>query len=382
MALATALLLPVAAGCATSADAAGKTPIIIGADLELTGVLANLGVTFQRAIELEADNINAHGGIDGRKVQLDVRDNRSDQTVSASNISGFADDSRVSAVVMGACSECAVAAAKMAADRHLPIISLAPASQVVEPVADRPYTFKLSPNSDDSAASLATELKTDNIHAIGLLTTDDIAGQDAAKSIEAESGKLPKATVKAKATVKNTDTDLSAAVRTVVAGGVDALVISAFPTQAIAAVGAARTAGYTGHIYLDAPAAGDLFLNGAVAQAVEKTVMIAPQTLVITDVVATTPGDSSRKQWFNDYMSRYGGFSQYSTYAADAVSMIAGAYGTVGANERVKIRDAIENSELDGFSGPIRMTSGGHSGLMPQALTVLVAQGGRWRLLG
>jgi len=32
--------------------------------------------------------------------------------------------------------------------------------------------------------------------------------------------------------------------------------------------------------------------------------------------------------------------------------------------------------------GPIRLTPANHSGLMPQALTVLVARGGRWRLLG
>jgi branched-chain amino acid transport system substrate-binding protein len=38
--------------------------------------------------------------------------------------------------------------------------------------------------------------------------------------------------------------------------------------------------------------------------------------------------------------------------------------------------------ETDGLSGPIRLTPANHSGLMPQALTVLVARGGRWRLLG
>ena len=42
----------------------------------------------------------------------------------------------------------------------------------------------------------------------------------------------------------------------------------------------------------------------------------------------------------------------------------------------------LETSQLDGLSGPIRMTPDNHSGLMPQALTTLVARGGRWRLAG
>jgi branched-chain amino acid transport system substrate-binding protein len=35
---------------------------------------------------------------------------------------------------------------------------------------------------------------------------------------------------------------------------------------------------------------------------------------------------------------------------------------------------------VDGISGPIRLTPANHSGLMPQALILLVARAGRWRL--
>ncbi|BCB81412.1 hypothetical protein Pflav_078220 [Phytohabitans flavus] len=47
---------------------------------------------------------------------------------------------------------------------------------------------------------------------------------------------------------------------------------------------------------------------------------------------------------------------------------------------RESIRSIVETSQFDGLSGPIRITPDNHSGLMPQALTVLVARNGRWRL--
>ena len=37
-------------------------------------------------------------------------------------------------------------------------------------------------------------------------------------------------------------------------------------------------------------------------------------------------------------------------------------------------------AQADGLSGTIRITPANHSGLMPQALTLLVARSGRWRL--
>ena len=48
--------------------------------------------------------------------------------------------------------------------------------------------------------------------------------------------------------------------------------------------------------------------------------------------------------------------------------------------DRARIREIVETSQRDGLSGPIRLTPDNHSGLMPQALTLLVARSGRWRL--
>jgi branched-chain amino acid transport system substrate-binding protein len=63
------------------------------------------------------------------------------------------------------------------------------------------------------------------------------------------------------------------------------------------------------------------------------------------------------------------------------VQLIADAVAKVGG-DRERIRDVLETTQVDGLSGPIRFTPDNHSGLMPQALSLLVARGGRWRPAG
>ena len=55
---------------------------------------------------------------------------------------------------------------------------------------------------------------------------------------------------------------------------------------------------------------------------------------------------------------------------------------STGGSDHQRLRDAIENAQFDGVSGPLRFTPEQHSGLMPQALTTVVDAAYRWRLQG
>jgi branched-chain amino acid transport system substrate-binding protein len=83
---AVALSVGVLAACSSggsSTPTAGMTgpastgPITIGASLSLTGGFQADGVAFQKGYELWAKDVNAHGGILGRQVQLKILDNKS-----------------------------------------------------------------------------------------------------------------------------------------------------------------------------------------------------------------------------------------------------------------------------------------------------------------
>ncbi|GAA0795551.1 ABC transporter substrate-binding protein [Spirilliplanes yamanashiensis] len=374
-----ALLVGLLTGC-SSDDEGGNADVYIGADLELSGAAAPIGAAYERAIQLKVEQVNASGVLGGRTLKVRVTDNRSDPTSALRNIGSFTEDPNVAAVITGVCSECAIGAAKTVNDRRVPTIALAPATAVATPVAERRFMFKLAPNAADSAAALVTELRAAGAKKVAVLHTGDLYGRGGLDAMGAE---LSKAGIEMpwKATVKPTDNEIADTVAGLVANNPDSLVVWTFADQAAQVAAAARAAGFTGGIYLDAAAAGDLFLPRSATKGTDDTTMVFTQTLVIDDVVATTPAKAARKQWFRDYTSRYGDYSGSASFAADAVQLIANAVANVGG-DRERIREVLETSQTDGLSGPIRMTPDNHSGLMPQAYSLLVVRGGRWRLAG
>ncbi|HEU4423053.1 MAG TPA: ABC transporter substrate-binding protein [Pilimelia sp.] len=379
--LACGLLLAPVTGCDLATESEDNRDVVIAADLELSGPAADIGTAYERALRLKVEQLNAVGATGERKIRLEVRDNRSDTNISLKNIGDFGRDTSVTAIVSGACSRCAIQAWRTINEARVPTIALAPASQVTEPVNDRRYVFKLAPNAADTAAALTTELRRVKVKRVGMLLTDDPYGGNGLGAMTRE---LDKAGIELIATrqVKTTDTDVTQPMAAITDADPDAIVVWTFAEQAGLAATSARSAGYTGRLFFDSAGAGELFLTGATAAAAEGVTMVFPQTMVIDDVIATTPAKAARKQWFRDYTARYGGYFGYASFAADAAQLIVDAVNRVGGVDRDRLRDVLETSQLDGLSGPIRITPDNHSGLTPQALAMLVARSGRWRLAG
>jgi branched-chain amino acid transport system substrate-binding protein len=78
---------------ASSSPSTNKAPILIGASLSLTGDFSADGQAYQRGYELWASDVNAHGGILGRQVQLKIlNDNSSPTQVDTNYQTLFASD--------------------------------------------------------------------------------------------------------------------------------------------------------------------------------------------------------------------------------------------------------------------------------------------------
>jgi branched-chain amino acid transport system substrate-binding protein len=70
------LVLVLAAGCSA------RDPIFIGVAVELSGSRGKIGVTLRNGAQLAVDEINAAGGINGRQIQLIVRDDQGSPEVA------------------------------------------------------------------------------------------------------------------------------------------------------------------------------------------------------------------------------------------------------------------------------------------------------------
>src|SRR6516162_1856420 len=77
---------------------AAKEPILIGYLPALTGPSSSTGVGINRGIQLEVQEINAAGGIDGRQIELITRDTQSDPTKAVNGAAELTRGQKVSVV--------------------------------------------------------------------------------------------------------------------------------------------------------------------------------------------------------------------------------------------------------------------------------------------
>ena len=173
---------------------------------------------------------------------------------------------------------------------------------------------------------------------------------------------------------------LTAAATDIAEAEPDAVVVLAFAAMAAQIGKDLRDLRYKGRLFLGGASADSLFLTGTAASALDGAGLVFTPTLVSDDIIATSPAKATRMAWFRDYLSKYGTYAAYASFPADAVQLVVQAINQVDGTDRDALRTAIETSNMDGLSGPIRLTPANHSGLMPQAVTMLVAANGRWRL--
>ncbi len=76
-------------------------PLIIGLDADLSGGSAKAGEAIRRGMEIAIDEINAGGGVLGRPLVIEAKDHRGNPARGADNLSEFAEDPNVVAVMGG-----------------------------------------------------------------------------------------------------------------------------------------------------------------------------------------------------------------------------------------------------------------------------------------
>lgn len=392
--LVTAGTLLLVAGCSTLVGAGPPEPVVVGVDLDLTGRSGGLDTVFEQALQLRVEQLNQQRDRSGdRPVELRMLDNASDHDTSIANLAELAGDPRLSGIITGSCGQCVIAAAEQINTAAVPVISLASEDAVAEPVAERRFTFRLGPSAAGSADVMATELASRDVTTIGLVTSVDQYGSDGARELREAAATLGiEMPVHEVVPAEGAD-DLAGLADRIAdwspepdpftpaaqeePAGLDAVVLWTPEQPALELAVALRGAGWDGPLWLDMAAAGDLFYVGEQAAALTGARLLASDTLAMDDVVASVPDLAKRRDWFDSYLSRYGGYHAGASYAADALDLIIEATDRIGTDP-ARVRDTLEALRLSGRTGPVGFTPANHSGFDPRSLAVLRFTEDRW----
>jgi branched-chain amino acid transport system substrate-binding protein len=121
-----------------------------------------IGLPMKQAAELAAEEINANGGVAGRRLELVIRDDYSDPD-SAVFVAGDLYDSKVSAVVGHLFSGMTLAAAPVYNGGSDPVVAISPSSSAPDVTGAGDYTFRVCPSDLVHGTALAHWVR-DRLH--------------------------------------------------------------------------------------------------------------------------------------------------------------------------------------------------------------------------
>jgi branched-chain amino acid transport system substrate-binding protein len=377
LALLSALSL-VAAGCSAGEDKSTTDEIRIGVSIELTGPDSAAGPAHKNALVLAADEINRSGLLDGKQLRLIIKDNKSDPAEALARVNGFLENDNVTAIIGGGTSPTTLSVVDAIEKAKVPLVSMASTDDVLTPREKRRHVFKTPPSPAPVVEVMLRDFRAANITRVGLLAVADAYGDAGAKAVREGAEREGLALVGTER-FRIADQAYTGQLTRLIAQKPDAIVVwSVFPGAAKAARDVKKL-GYKGRVYFDAGAGAELFVRDA-SLASEGTFMVHPSVLAANQVTATTPSVLAQKEFFSRYTQRYGTFSGFASYAADALGLIAAAIEQTGSIDRRALRDKLETIRYDGLTGSYEFRATNHGGAAGDALTVLTVRGGGWVL--
>lgn len=183
-----AVMSPITAAAAQSRPQANSAPYQLGVDLDLGGPTAVYGTQALKAINGEIAYVNAHGGIDGRKIMVDALSDNSILTQATTNIVQLATSDHVLAITGLDSSAICQGIAPLAQQYQVPTVCYgAPTSLAVPPQKYLFVASSLAIQESKPTLELAQTIlgKTTGIK-VAIFATTAIANQQWAAKVASE----------------------------------------------------------------------------------------------------------------------------------------------------------------------------------------------------
>ena len=158
--------------------------VYLGMDTPLTGPQAIVGQGDREAVLKLVRHWNNRGGINRRRLVVDISDNASNPSQAVQNVQRFVSDSKYVGILGSGNAAAAVATAPLATAGRIPFLALSPPTPLISP-ASRPYVYVALPTSRLYAYSMARYLKSLGITRIALMGDNGGFGRDGVAQVKA-----------------------------------------------------------------------------------------------------------------------------------------------------------------------------------------------------
>ena len=353
-----ALVLSMAA---CGGDAGGGDTIKVGVLVAKTGPAAPYGAEEAAAIGAVADKVNSEGGINGKDIELVVKDSKTDATEAARLARQMILDDGVVAIIGGTTGTETHAFLETAAREEVPVFPMVGTISVTDPEESySKWVFRMSvPLTVDLPAS-RKRIVDDGHKKVAVFYEEDAFGEQGSDLFSSLSKKAGDLDVVASVSAAKDATDLSTVATQLKNSKPDAIYMNtASPNSAGALMRAVRDAG------MDQPIYG---LAGIVQTATVEAGGEAANGLIAPALV--NPDDVGPLAALFDLLEAKGGVEGFGALlGANAMAGVVAGLKS-GATDGASLRDAMEKTgPIEGYAAaPIEFTADDHDSWGPDTL--------------
>lgn len=348
----------------------------VGAILAVTGPASFLGGPEARTLEMLVEQTNAAGGINGKKVELVIKDSGGNPEKAISFAKQLIEEEQVVAVLGPSTSGETMKIKKIFEQAQTPLISCAAAEVIVNPVAQ--YVFKTPQKDSYAAQKIFQNMKAMGISKIAVLAGNTGFGKAGKQQLLKLAPEMGIQIVETEVYDKKTK-DLSAVVAKIKANKEVQAVVnwSIVPAQAIVAKNM-RQAGWDVPLF-QSHGFGNIKYVEAAGAAAEGIIFPCGRLLVADLLPDDHPQKSLLIEYIRDYESKYQETaSSFGGYAYDAYLIIKTAIEKAGT-DKARIRDEIEKiKDLPGTAGIFNFSPDDHNGLDIDSFEMITVKDGKF----
>lgn len=374
------LALGLAALPLTPLTAAPRDNVIkVGALFSVTGPAAFLGAPEAKTAQMVADKLNAAGGVNGRKIQLIIKDTAGSPEKTVSFARQLIEEERVLAIIGPSTSGETMQIKNLCEENQTLLISCAAAEVIVNPVAK--YVFKTAQNDSAAIAWIYRHMKEKNLTRIAILTGNDGFGVAGKKQLE-DAAKASGLQIVANEVYDRQATDLTDILTKVKSvSGVQAVVNwSIVPAQSIVAKNM-RQIGLNVPLYQSHGFGNRKYVEQA-GVAAEGILFPASRLLVAHELPDTHPQKAVLLAYLKEYETQFKEeASAFGGYAHDALMIVVEGVRRAQSTEPPKVREAIEKlKNFVGVTGTFSFSPQDHGGLGLDAFEMLTVKDGKFTI--
>lgn len=361
-----------------SIASASTATIKIGGLFSVTGPPSFLGEPERNSAKMIVDEINAKGGVNGRKLELIVYDTGGDATKAVQAANRLIKEDKVLAIIGPSTTGESMAVIPVVEKEGIPLISCAAGSKITDPV--KKWVFKTAQNDGLAVTKIFEHLNKRQITNVAILTVSDGFGASGREQLKIHAAKFGIQIV-VDDTYGPKDTDMTSQLTKIRGSQAQAIICwGTNPGPAVVAKNV-KQLGIKLPLFMSHGVSSKKFIE--LAGDAAEGIIIPSGKVIVSDVLpASDKQKKSLLAFVKDYQKHYKAEGDhFGGHAWDAVMLLKGAIER-GGDSPASIRDQLEKTtNFAGIGGIFTYSVADHAGLTKDAFVLVEIKNRDWSLV-